>query len=144
MSRWLAYTFGLGLAAAVASPALRDSKDSYPLSTYPMFAAKRDNPRLYVAEAVSVDGSRARLAPDFLGTDEVMQAAVVVRRAVRASEQRTQQLCEDIAERVRQSQRLASARFIELTSAEYDPVAYFVSRAQPEHPALHFRCPVRK
>ena len=143
MSRWVAYTFSVGLAAAVASPALRSgAKDSYPLSTYPMFAAKRSNPRLYIAEAVSVDGSRARLAPNYLGTDEVMQAAVLVRRAVRASEQRTQQLCEDIAQRVRQSRELASVRFIELTSAEYDPVAYFVSRAEPEHPALHVRCPV--
>jgi hypothetical protein len=143
MSRLVAYTVGVGLAAAVASPALRSSKDSYPLSTYPMFAAKRSNPRLYVAEGVTADGSRARLAPALLGTDEVMQAAVLVRRAVQASEQRAQQLCEDIAERVRRD-GLASVRFIELTSAEYEPVAYFVSRAEPQNRVLHGRCPVHE
>ena len=144
MSRLVAYTVGVGLAAAVAAPALRSSpKDSYPLSTYTMFAAKRDNPRLYVAEGVSADGSRARLAPALLGTDEVMQAAVLVRRAVQASEQRAQQLCEDIAQRVRRG-RLASVRFIELTSAEYEPVAYFVSGAKPQNRVLHGRCPVHE
>jgi hypothetical protein len=109
-----------------------------------MFAAKRNNPRLYIAEAVSADGSRARLAPALLGTDEVMQAAVLVRRAVQASEQRAQQLCEDIAQRVARDRRLASVRFIELTSAEYEPVAYFVRRAEPQNRLLHGRCAVHE
>ncbi|HEY6560703.1 MAG TPA: hypothetical protein VI072_25665 [Polyangiaceae bacterium] len=144
MSRWVAYTFGLGLAAAVVSPGLRGSaRDSYPLSTYPMFAARRDNPRLYIAEAVAADGSRSRLEPDLLGTDEVMQAAALVRRAVQASEERMQRLCADIAERVRQHDGLGSVRYVELTSAEYEPIAYFVRRAEPDNRVLHIRCAVQ-
>ncbi|HMJ12227.1 MAG TPA: hypothetical protein VK524_12470 [Polyangiaceae bacterium] len=142
MSRWVAYTFGIGVALAVASPAFSGAKDSYPLSTYPMFATKRESPRLYVAEGVSDHARRARLPPALLATDEVMQAAALVRRAVHAGDARMRTLCEEIAARVTRDERQRDVAFVELTSAEYEPVAYFVSGAEPRERIRHYRCAV--
>ena len=142
MSRLIAYPFGLGLALAVVSPALRGAPDSYPLSTYPMFAAKRHAPRVYVMEGVSESGARQRIAPRLIATDEVMQAAATVKRAVLAGEPRMSALCSSVAARVATQTELASVRALELTSAEYEPVSYFVSGPAPRNRIVHHRCAV--
>ncbi len=64
MSRPVAYAFGLGLTLLVASPLLREpSDDSYPLSTYPMFAKKREKPLFYFVEGVNKKRQAERLPP---------------------------------------------------------------------------------
>jgi hypothetical protein len=143
MSRLVAYTFGLGLVVAVASPGLRaGTPDSYPLSTYPMFAARRSNPRLYVAEGVTARGARLRLDPELMATDEVMQAAALVRRAVAAGDARMRPLCTDIARRAAAVPELAELARVELTSAEYEPISYFVSARESANRTVHFQCAV--
>jgi hypothetical protein len=85
----------LGVAAAVvvgvALPGVRmmasgDAPDGLPLSTYPMFA--RDRGRVVeqpTVVAVSPDGYVERLSPETIAaTDQVMQAAEAVRRALDA------------------------------------------------------------
>jgi hypothetical protein len=101
----------LGVAAAVvvgvALPGVRmmasgDAPDGLPLSTYPMFA--RDRGRVVeqpTVVAVSPDGYVERLSPETIAaTDQVMQAAEAVRRALDAGPAATRLLCDEVAGRV--------------------------------------------
>src|SRR4051812_38911597 len=101
MSRALAYGLGLGLVALVAAPGFGSpDDDSYPLSTYPMFARARGKPWLDFVEAVSADGKAVHLEPRLVASDEVMQAAASVRRAVAGGPLTLAPFCAGIAERV--------------------------------------------
>lgn len=143
MSRLLAYGFGLGLVALVAAPGFGDpSSDSYPLSTYPMFARPRQRPVLYFSEGVEQGGARRRLPPELLGNQEVMQATVRVRSAVRAGPEATRALCREIAERARAHPEFSAVAEVALVSASFDPVAYFTETPEPKERNVHERCAV--
>jgi hypothetical protein len=144
MSRALAYGFGLGLSVLVAAPGFGDPNwDSFPLSTYPMFARPRSRPLLYFAEGASRDGARHRLPPSFVANDEVMQATASVRRAVSAGPDAMQALCRQIAERVasRGDDAIVEVR---LSSARFDPVRYFSHGPEPVERTTHQRCDVQR
>ena len=84
LSRVPAYVVGLGLVVATSWPAFRPAgQDGFPLSTYPMFARRLDDPQVSFVERL--DGKRRgqRLSPSDLGSDEVMQAYRTIKRAVR-------------------------------------------------------------
>jgi hypothetical protein len=95
------------VVAGVAVPgvrmmASRDAPDGLPLSTYPMFTS---DPGRVVEQptvvAVSPGGDVERLSPETIaGTDQVMQAAMAVRRAVDAGPAATRALCDEVAGRV--------------------------------------------
>lgn len=143
MSRVVAYGWGLGLVLLTVSPALRDARagDSYPLSTYPMFAAARERPLVYFAEGVTASGNEVRLEPALLGSDEVMQAAATVRRAVQAGGQRPRELCRQIAARIAKRGEPEVKR-VRLVDARFDPVAYFVDGPEPSEKNVHAQCKV--
>lgn len=144
MSRWLAYGFGLGLVGLVIAPVFAEPGwDSFPLSSYPMFAAKRDKPQLYYVEALSPDGTRERLEPRFVANDEVLQAASTVRRAVRRGASGMARLCGDVAGRLRGSEAHAHFTEVAIVSARFDPIAYFVQGPAPLGARVHHRCAVR-
>jgi hypothetical protein len=145
MSRLLAYGFGLGLVALVAAPGFgAPDDDSYPLSTYPMFARARDKPWLSIAEGVD-DGEHAvRLSPATIANDEVMQAAATVRRAVAAGPAALAALCDTIATRVADDSSYLRVRAVRIVSARFDPVRYFTDGPTPEERNEHFRCPVSR
>jgi hypothetical protein len=144
MSRVLAYGFGLGLIAAVVSPAFGTPQaDSYPLSTYPMFSQKRRAPILYFAEGVTAGGRRVRLPPNLVANAEVMQAVAAVKRAVLGGEEMSEQLCRAAARRVRASPAHTEVVRVELVGARFDPVGYFVKGDEPEERTVHHLCPVR-
>jgi hypothetical protein len=157
MSRALAYGFGLGLTVLVAAPGFGDPNwDSFPLSTYPMFARPRSMPRLFFAEGASRDGTRHRLSPSLVANDEVMQATASVRRAVSAGPAAMQALCHQIAERIAHDSRPAEGRRqahdsrpadtaiieVRLSSARFDPVRYFSHGPEPVERTTHERCDV--
>lgn len=145
MSRVLAYGFGLGLIAAVASPAFGDPpRDSYPLSTYPMFSQKRRAPVLYFAEGIMADGRRVRLPPDLVANAEVMQAVASVKRAVLGGEESSEQLCSAAAQRVSASPDHAGVVRVELVGASFDPIGYFVNGEEPRERTVHHACAVRR
>ena len=87
MSRRVAVYAGLVamLVAMLGPPLLWPSHDSYPLSTYPMFAADRGRTSAVTAVVgIGADGEVHRLsAREVTGTDEVMLAIEQVARAVR-------------------------------------------------------------
>lgn len=145
MSRMLAYGFGLGLLALVAAPGFGDpDDDSYPLSTYPMFARARDKPWLSSAEGVDSSGQSVRLSPSIVANDEVMQAAATVRRAVAAGPVALAALCSTIAGRVATDTSYQSVRHVRIVSARFDPVGYFVEGPVPEERSEHVRCDVSR
>lgn len=105
--RWFAVLVGIAATAAVLVPGVRmlaegpDTPDGFPLSTYPMFA--RDRGRIVeVPTVVAVrDGTVERLTPSTIaGTDQVIEASVVVADAVRAGPAATAALCEEVLGRV--------------------------------------------
>src|SRR5690606_8394838 len=91
MSRPRAYFFGLTIIAAVAYPVtFAPGEDSFPLSSYPMFSYRRERPTIYFARAIGADGEERRVPPELVGSSEVMQAAVTVRRAIQGGKKRMQ------------------------------------------------------
>jgi hypothetical protein len=141
MSRLLAYGFGLGLVALVAAPGFGDPTwDSFPLSTYPMFARPRRMPVLYFSEGVDAHGTRRRLPPELLANQEVMQATVRVRRAVAAGKDASRALCREIAGRARRHDEYSDLKEIALVSASFDPVGYFTRSPEPHQRTVHERC----
>jgi hypothetical protein len=144
MSRVLAYGFGLGLVALVAAPGLGDpADDSYPLSTYPMFARPRGKPLLSFVEGVT-QAAPLRLPPEIVAHNEIMQAVATVKRAVQAGPEALDALCTRIAVDVAAEPAYVSVHEVRIVSARFDPVRYFTEGPEPEERHEHFRCPVRR
>jgi hypothetical protein len=146
MSRGVAYSFGLGVVLLSLSPAFLNPQrgDSFPLSTYPMFAKTRERPLLYFAEGVDRAGNTERLAPALLGSGEVMQAVATVRRAVEAGGARQSELCRHIAGRLAKSAELDHVTRVRLVGARFDPIAYFLEGPTPLERKVHTECKVRR
>lgn len=145
MSRALAYGIGLSVVAAVIAPVFADaSYDSYPFSTYPMFARRRIKPLLYFVEGAPRRGAPVRLPPEFVANEEVMQAAASVRRAVEGGPDAMERLCERVARRVTESGREEhrGVRRVRIVGARFDPLTYFTVEPVPEERTELFTCKV--
>src|SRR5688572_23609975 len=144
MSRVVAYGVGFAMLVAVAAPGFGDpSQDSYPLSTYPMFARPRDRPVLHFAEGVDAEGRVVRLPPALVANGEVMQAAARVRRAVSAGEEASASLCSSVAERTARSPEHQGVVRVQIVSARFDPIRYFELGPEPEERLVQARCKVK-
>lgn len=142
MSRLLAYGVGLGMVALVAAPGFGDpAADTYPLSTYPMFARPRGKPLLSFVEGATPNNT-VRLPPELIAHDEIMQAVVTVRRAVQAGPEALRQLCTRIAANVVSAPAYDDVYEVRIVSARFDPVGYFTAGPTPEERMEHFRCAV--
>jgi hypothetical protein len=123
----------VGLLALVASALLRPAgDDSYPISTYPMFARVIEHPWLTLAEGVDDTGGALRLPPAIVASDEPMQAMRTLRLTAEQGRRALRQLCARIAERVTRSQRFNAVRRVRIVRARFDPLAYFEGKATPE------------
>src|SRR6476620_1973554 len=121
--RLRAYLLGLGMPAAVLVPFLSGAGDSFPLSTYPMFAQPRGELTLYSMVALNADGHAERLPPPLLGTKEVLQAKVLIQRSVDGGPDTMAQLCSDAAARVAAAPGFPGARALAIVQRRYDPIA---------------------
>jgi hypothetical protein len=141
MSRFVEYGYGLGLVLLVLLPGFFDPNwDSFPLSTYPMFARPRRMPLLYFAEGTNQSGQRQRLPPELVANSEVMQAAATVRRAVQAGPEARAALCAEIARRARAEEAHSALFEVRLISARFDPVGYFRDGPVPRERTVHEHC----
>ena len=134
MRRWAIRLLPVFAAVLVLSPLLRDPvNDTYPLSTYPMFATDR-GPQHSIATAVErTDDGFVRLSPKLIaGTDEVVLASVTVTRAVRRGE--AEILCAEILE------RLGADRQVEVRSETLDVSALSLNGSTPSSIEVHARC----
>lgn len=141
--RLRAYVLGLGLLVVVLSPLFWErGKDSFPISSYPMFARPRPKTVVSFADAVDARGHAQRLAPEFVANDEVMQAAHTVRNAIDAGSERLTALCDRIAARVARDPQLSALVRVRLIQARFDSVGYFAHAPEPEESTVHYECPV--
>ena len=142
IAQWLAVAVGVGATAAVLSPLAAMDEDSFPLSSYPMFARPRGQPVLYAVVALARDGSERRLAPSWLGSSEVLQAKVLIQRSVEQGPSATRALCRSVAERLAAAPEADDLLSVEIVRRRYDPVAYFVAGPEPLEQERIERCSV--
>ncbi len=128
---WLGTTVIVAASLAMLWPAFGPLEaDSFPLSTFPMFARHRGQPRMHQLLGITKDGARRHLEPKHLGTSEVLQAKALIDRAARSS-QRRRALCRQVAARVSSDADYDDVVRLELRSVRFDPVKYFTSGPEP-------------
>lgn len=142
-----AYPYGVSAAmlALVVWPALRTPpRDSFPLSTYPMFSHGRRDPAALVERAVAVtaDGRSRPVPPRLVGSDEVLQARALIARTVAQGGAPARALCRDIAARLAPAPAFSDVVSLELRTDTFDAVAFFSGREDPIRSKLHARCKV--
>jgi hypothetical protein len=135
---WRAVALVVGLTGVI--PVALD-RDSFPLSTFPMFSADIDSTQsIATAVAVQADGSRARLVPDVIaGTSIVSQAVTVVGDAIAAG--RADRLCAEIAARAATAGP-DDAVAVDVVTETYDAPGWFDGNRQPVARQVHARCAV--
>ncbi len=118
------------LVAATLSPVLREPhEDDFPLSTFPMFAMRRSTKlTLSYAVAYTYTGERRSLGPEYLGTQEVLQARVQIDTAVRGGWKQAAELCREITHRMEVLLIKESADLFEVVilTGTHDAVEYLL------------------
>jgi hypothetical protein len=142
--RWLAYLVGVGLPLAVLSPSWSGLPDSFPLSTYPMFARSRGQPTLHTMVGLAADGSERRLPPELVGTKEVLQAKVLIQRSVAAGPAAMSELCLSAAARAAESPQHRELEVLSIVARRYDPIDYFVKGPVPLERETLLRCKIQR
>jgi len=128
------------LAGIVLAPALLSTRyDSYPLSTYPMFAGDREQVAP-VSTVIAVDGHRTeRLSSQLIGaSDEPMLAAETVVHAIRDGE--SDALCREVAARAAGGD--LNGWTLEVVTERYDTSAWFDGRRDPIDRTVYAHCEV--
>jgi hypothetical protein len=135
---WTAAALVIALTGVV--PVALD-RDSFPLSTFPMFSADIDSTQsIATAVAVRSDGSTVRLVPEVIaGTTIVNQAVTVVADAIASG--RADRFCTEIAGRVAAGAP-PRAVAVEVVTETYDAPAWFDGDRQPVARQVHARCEV--
>jgi hypothetical protein len=129
---------GLAVVVVGAVPFVLD-RDSFPLSTFPMFAADIDRTQsIDTAVGMAADGTTIRLTPaEIGGTTVVNQAASVVTTAIVGG--RADELCATIAARLMSG---AGPVAVEVVTERYDAVRWFNGDRTPVDRVVHARCAV--
>ena len=119
-----AYAMTLVLAGLVASPLFGAfSGDSFPVSTYPMFASARSSEVVMPhAIALTATGHERRVRPHDVANDEVIQAFSTIRQAIRQGQDAVDQLCQHIAQNVA---RHGDVVTVQIVTSHYDALEYF-------------------
>lgn len=126
MSRPFRALFGVAVVLATASPLLRNpAQDSYPLSTYPMFARTLQSPQLTFADGLTRAGSARRLPPELVANDEPMQAMRTLKLTANQGPKALARLCAGIAARVAEAPDFADVRRVRIARARFAPLRYF-------------------
>jgi hypothetical protein len=134
---------GIVAVGAVLVPLWRDVRDdSFPLSNYPMFTARRAQvTSIERAIGIAHDGSEHVLPPELTGgTVEVIHASQTIVDAIRAG--KAADLCAEIAGRVAESDDRDTAEVLVATE-RFDVIAALrAADAEPVDRTVHARCEV--
>lgn len=136
-----AYLVALGALGAVLWPLRSGARDSFPLSTYPMFAKERGTPVLFAVVATTQDGKEQSIPPELVASGEVLQTKVLIQRTVERGGAAVQELCERTAAKLAREPG-AELTAVEIVRRRYDPIAYFESGPAPIERELIFRCSI--
>lgn len=137
--RVIARLVGLVIVVVIGIVPVALDRDSYPLSTYPMFSSRRTAIEpVHTAVVVSPDGTIRRLSPTQIsGNDEVIIAAQLVYRSIRSDGGEV--LCTDIASRLPAS--LVGAD-VEIVTERYDAIEWYEGNKSPVSRVVHTSCRV--
>ncbi len=142
-TRWWGGLVTVGLLAAVAWPVTRAplAGDSFPLSTYPMFAAPRVGGRVAIDYVIAFgpDGARRHVPPALVVNPEVMQAMMTIRRAVQRRE--APALCAEVAARLAGDPRFAAMDTVAVVFGDHRAAAYLLDGVRGTE-REHARCPI--
>jgi hypothetical protein len=127
-------------ALPVLSPA---HLDSFPLSTYPMFARRLESPTVYFVERVDKRGRGRRLTPEQVSGHEVMQSFRSIKNAVHAGPEAVDELCRSIGARLAKREKRDKFVHLRVVGARFEPVAYFTEDAPPDERTIEGSCRVR-
>lgn len=126
LRRTPALLFCVLILGAAVWPALGEPpRDSFPLSTYPMFSTLRGQAWLDVIVGFDTNDHERPIPPRLVANVEVMQAAQTIRIAVR--KRRPKLLCEQVAARVAADPEFTQIVRLEVQSRRFDPLTYFVT-----------------
>lgn len=128
LDRWQrarGWAFAVCGVTAVVFPTCTALPDSFPLSTYPMFARPRGQPEIVQLIAVTRAGERLSVPPALLGTSEVLQAKVLLEKTARGGKKRRLRLCREVAARAAKDGEASDWVRLELVRARFDPITYF-------------------
>lgn len=147
---------GWGLAAAtlaiVCLPVLcTPRRDSFPLSTYPMFSRARGSLTIIEALEVKQDLSTEVIAPSLIGGGEALQAHAVLRQTARRGAVALNALCTTLARRLTERGRAFHATQVRIVRTQVQPLEYYLAaRPAPPRPIAAgaqpplAQCPVPK
>lgn len=138
--------YGIGVACvftlAVFAPTIFGRADSFPLSTYPMFAQHRGQPKMVKLVALTPRGEEP-VRPELLGTGEVLQAKVLLEQIAVKSEAQREKFCVKTATRLAELPESADWSKLLLVRVKYDPIDYFYNGAEPVSRKVLTRCALR-
>ncbi|MEN9803913.1 MAG: hypothetical protein RIS41_760 [Actinomycetota bacterium] len=139
-TRWFGRVLGTSILVVIGVIPIVLDRDSYPLSTYPMFSSRRTAVEpVHTAVLVGSDGEVDRLSPTQIsGNDEVIIAAQLVYRAIGRDGGAT--LCDDIARRILDPRHEGAT--IEIVTEKYDAIAWYEGRRSPISRVVHSSCRV--
>lgn len=147
--RTLAWVVSAAVLGAVLWPlGWPSGRDSFPLSSYPMFAHGRRSAELRATYAVATDerGERRYVPPALVANREVLQARAVLDRAARGGKRGAATLCAEIAGRIAAGgggAAFASAVAVQILRGKHDAGVYFETGALAREKVLA-RCPVER
>lgn len=147
-SRKGAAAFSLLMIAAVLSPAARNWKekpqDSFPLSHYPMFSAKRSSTaRVTYLVGIDAQGNRHKIPYSYAGPAGLNQVRKQIAKLVRAGD--APRLCSAVASKL--ASRDAGFRpailTVQVSTGRYVLNDYFSDgKRDPDSEEIHASCPV--
>ena len=143
-----AYAITIAVLVAVLYPlSWKEGRDSFPLSSYPMFAHNRRSAELRAVYAVATDaaGERRYVPPELVANREVLQARAVLDRAGKNGGKGARLLCGEIAGRVAASGGgpFAGAVEVQIIRGRHDASVYFDTGELGSEKVLA-RCPVER
>lgn len=142
-TRWYGLVVTLVAAVAVAWPLTRHpvAGDSFPLSTYPMFATRRKDARLYLEYVIATGpaGVRRHVPPELVASPEVMQAIVSVHAAVARGD--APGLCQRVAARLASRGGYRGFDEVQVIAGNHRAIAWFVRGERGSERTLA-RCPI--
>jgi len=144
-TRWYGLVVTLIAALAVAWPLTRHpvAGDSFPLSTYPMFATRRKDARLYLEYVIATGpgGARRHVPPELVASPEVMQAIVSVHAAVARGD--ATGLCRRVATRLAPRAGYRGFDEVQVIAGNHRAIDWFVKGVHGTERTLA-RCPIAR
>jgi len=151
VSRWYAILVSLLVCGSVLWPLsnhLRDEKvDGFPLSWYPMFRGTRpeiERPRHVVG--IHEDGHEVAIPYNYWASGGFNQGRNQLTRIINLGTERREELCEQIARRVRKRRKRRDRGIVEIqiVRSQFDRVEYFRDGiTEPRRRKVYTSCPVK-